>query len=181
MLKRILLFLMRGSIDRIISLTGGINHVTLWNGVNFSREFMFKNQDDKFDTPENLPYLKIGFGQYISGRGDWGGGFEYSCWPIVSVFIDKDLVIRDVEIESEDGRGSASVPRRKANAAKKIANLLVGHKFFSKNERLNYAINWFFNRSVAERYSHYWNIKMRMFSLVIDRDRYLDTSLWTKC
>ena len=173
MLKRFFSLLFSKRADKIIRLTGGNKYVSLWNGMNLSREFMLKDKDGKFTTPCNLPYLKIGFGQYTSGRGDWGGGFEYSCWPIVSVFIDERRIARDIEIEMPDSRGSASANQLDIRLARKLARRAIGKKFISDNRDLMYAIGWFFNHSISDRYKCYWRLKLELLELCTDKEYYM--------
>jgi len=46
-------------------------------------------------SPELYNYgrIEIGFGRVRSGRGDWGGGFEYSSESAFKIVVDKDLKI----------------------------------------------------------------------------------------
>lgn len=41
----------------------------------------------KFDTEK---WFKIKVGKYISGRGDWGGGLDYSSCAVAEVYIGTD-------------------------------------------------------------------------------------------
>ena len=58
------------AIDKIIRLVGE-DKVSMWNGMNWGGEYMFK-LNDEFVKAEQNPLIQVGFGEYISGYGDWG-------------------------------------------------------------------------------------------------------------
>jgi len=61
-------------------------------------------------------WLKIGIGRTISGRGDWGGGFEYSSTFPIRVTIDKDYNIKAVKFDDfYNSRDSEKTQRKCEN------------------------------------------------------------------
>ena len=63
-------------------------YVVSWSGSGVADKDVFDNK-----------WLKIGIGRTRSGRGDWGGGFEYSTTCPISVTIDKDYNIKNVTFD----------------------------------------------------------------------------------
>lgn len=140
-------------LDKLI-LHLGMQHVSLWNGVNYSREFMFFYKRGTGCTPSLYPYLKIKLGEYTSGYGDWGGGFDRCVDSVVDIYIDDKWIIR--HIDRKDGFYNG--PKPSAKFEKKTDKLLkkikVGDKFetylFSA---LNPFIIEFFSHPVEARYN----------------------------
>jgi len=142
-------------IDDLIALTGEQN-VSIWNGVNYSGEFMFKDPQDKsgeFGDPKKTPWLRVGFGCYESGYGDWGGGFSKAQDSMVKILVDKNLCIRDVIREIPFPGQSFD-----KKIEQKLDNLLQfikpGDKFATANPKLLEWLNNIFAVPEDIRYAH---------------------------
>lgn len=74
-------------IDQLIELVGD-EHLEVFNGVTYSGT---RNEtdgtDDKLDFTTTR-WFKIKLGKYVSGIGDWGGGFDRACCAVVEVYVD---------------------------------------------------------------------------------------------
>lgn len=89
------------------------------NGVGYG----FISDDELYDNC----WLEIGIGRVRSGRGDWGGGFEYATDSPLKITIDKNYIIRKVETSSFYNNTES---KRVEDIAKKIAQKLkVGSVF----------------------------------------------------
>ena len=89
------------------------------NGVGYG----FISDDWLYDNA----YLELGFGRVSSGRGDWGGGFEYTSDSAIKITIDKNYRIQKVETKSfYNNRSSQEKERELQFLAESIK---VGMKF----------------------------------------------------
>src|SRR5258708_3411343 len=58
-------------------------------------------------------YIEIGIGRVVSGRGDWGGGFEYSSTsPIILTIDDKYKIIKKKTDSFYNSRSSQEVEKK---------------------------------------------------------------------
>jgi hypothetical protein len=74
-------------IDRLIELVGD-EHLEVFNGVTYSgTRNETDGNSDKLDF-KTTRWFKIKLGKYVSGLGDWGGGFDRACCPVVEVYVD---------------------------------------------------------------------------------------------
>ena len=87
--------------------------VYIKNGVGFgfiSDKYLYDNA-----------FVEIGFGRVTSGRGDWGGGFEYSTTSPLKIVVDKNLIIQKVDTDSfYNSRESKSVEKAAIRLAKRL-------------------------------------------------------------
>lgn len=75
--------------DKLVDLIGG-DALEVYNGVTYSRT---RNDRDADDQPLNLgtdKWFKIKIGQYVSGLGDWGGGFDRAVCAVAEVYVDNN-------------------------------------------------------------------------------------------
>lgn len=142
-------------IDQLITLTGEEN-VAIWNGVNYCREFMFKDPNDKSNAwgdAKKTPWLQIAFGRYVSGYGDWGGGFDRCCEPMVKIRIDEHLAIRDIIRESPfSGTSIDAKKEKKVNSC--LSHIKVGDALMTENTKLVEWISNIFKVPEDVRYAH---------------------------
>ena len=74
-------------VDRLAYLIG-TDTIEIFNGVTYSGT---RNDQDGCDQPLKFntdKWFKIRIGKYISGPGDWGGGFDYASCAVAEVYID---------------------------------------------------------------------------------------------
>ena len=68
--------------DKLVSIIG-TDIIWVYNGRNYYGE---RNKTPiEFDTEK---WFKIGVGRFVSGLGDWGGGFERTTCAVAEVYID---------------------------------------------------------------------------------------------
>lgn len=75
--------------DKLLSVVGS-DDIEVYNGVTYNQTRNDTDADDqhfKFDTEK---WFKIKVGKYISGYGDWGGGFERASCAVAEVYIATD-------------------------------------------------------------------------------------------
>lgn len=74
-------------IDRMIETFG---HLIINNDATYSGGLYGKdaNGDDLPAEVKCEKYFKIKIGELMSGRGDWGGGFDFTCKPFVEIHVD---------------------------------------------------------------------------------------------
>ena len=73
--------------DKLVDLIGS-DALEVYNGVTYSQTRNGRDADDqplKLDTDK---WFKIKIGQYVSGCGDWGGGYSRTCCAVAEVYID---------------------------------------------------------------------------------------------
>lgn len=148
---KLLAKLFKKPIDKLITVTDG--QVAIWNGINYSQEYMLKFPDGKWLDPKEHPWIKVAFGQYRSGYGDWCGG-DYSCDDMVKFFIDKDLIIRNIIRNSPYYNGPKANRRQERAIDRIMKHLKIGDRFKTDNECLMQWIHGFFNVPVEKRYEH---------------------------
>lgn len=142
-------------IDDLIALTGEQN-VSIWNGVNYYGEFMFKDPQDKSNAwgdPKKTPWLRVGFGCYESGYGDWGGGFSKAQDSMVKILVDKNLCIRDV-IRGIPFLGKSEDEKLWKNINRLFVSIKPGDKFATANPKLLEWLNNIFAVPEELRYAH---------------------------
>ena len=64
--------------------------IEVYNGVTYSQT---RNDRDADDQPLNLgtdKWFKIKIGQYVSGIGDYGGGFDRAVCAVAEVYVDNN-------------------------------------------------------------------------------------------
>lgn len=148
---KLLAKLFKKPIDKLITVTDG--QVAIWNGINYSQEYMLKFPDGKWLDPKEHPWIKVAFGQYRSGYGDWCGG-DYSCDDMVKFFIDKDLIIRNI-IRNSPYYNGPRVNRRQERAIDRILQRIkIGDKFETRDANVMQWIKSFFAFPVYLRYRH---------------------------
>ena len=75
--------------DKLLAVVGSEN-IEVYNGVTYSQTRNDTDVDDqpfKFDTEK---WFKIKVGKYVSGYGDWGGGFDRASCAVAEVYIATD-------------------------------------------------------------------------------------------
>lgn len=75
--------------DKLVNLIGS-DAIEVYNGVTYSQT---RNDRDADEQPLNLgtdKWFKIKIGQYVSGIGDWGGGFDRAVCAVAEVYIDNN-------------------------------------------------------------------------------------------
>lgn len=140
-------------IDKMIQFFGP-STVCIWNGINYSQEYMIpmSGRKPKDWKDPNFQWIKIGFGAYFSGSGDWAGGFTNESCSVIGIWIDKDRNIMRVERERpyENGR-----PHLNEKLIDKLYNQLLDvRKFATANEELNAWIQTYFDATPRARYWH---------------------------
>lgn len=73
--------------DKLVDLIGS-DILDVYNGVTYSQT---RNDRDANDQPLNLgtdKWFKIKIGQYVSGAGDWGDGFDRTTCAVAEVYVD---------------------------------------------------------------------------------------------
>ena len=138
------------AVDRIIKLVDK-NKVSIWNGVNYNREFMFK-LNDEWVKPEQNPVIQLGFGEYVSGYGDWGGGFTHSKDDIIKVWVDKDLIVKDKLFNDPYYNGPDIKKLLKWKLRRQFDKIKIGKKLPVKNERILAALRGLFDMPIEQRY-----------------------------
>lgn len=119
-LKDHIKFLRMSTIDKLISICG-LEHTSIWNGVNYYGEFTFDDSSSRYDRSKIVsPWLKIRLGRYVSGMGDWGGGFEYTSTSKVALYVDENSRI----VKIDRGRPYYNGPKYDRKIDKKIDALL---------------------------------------------------------
>ena len=139
-------------IDKLIKVTGG--HVDIWNGINYSKEYMLKYPGGDFLDPKEHPMIKVAFGRYRSGYGDWCSGGDYTSDNMVKFFIDENFVIRNIIRNDPFYNG----PRPKRSQERAIDRILqrikIGDKFETHDANVMQWIKSFFTFPVYLRYRH---------------------------
>ena len=73
--------------DQLVKIIGD-EHIAIFNGVTYGGERLDRDGcDEKIAFPTDK-WFKIRIGKYISGPGDWGGGFEYSSCAVAEIYFD---------------------------------------------------------------------------------------------
>jgi len=75
--------------DKLVEIIGD-NNIEVYNGVTYSQT---RNNHDADDQPLNLgtdKWFKIKIGRYVSGIGDWGGGFDRAVCAVAEVYVDNN-------------------------------------------------------------------------------------------
>ena len=75
--------------DKLLAVVGS-EDIEVYNGVTYSQTRNDTDADDqpiKFDTEK---WFKIKVGKYVSGYGDWGGGFDRASCAAAEVYIATD-------------------------------------------------------------------------------------------
>ena len=147
--------LYRNPIDELIDVTGDRN-LSIWNGVNYCGECMFRDPQFPYDCGDKgkTPWLQIGFGVYVSGPGDWGGGFSKTSSPMVKILIDKDFVIKDVLRESPYYNGKKPDCRQEKKIASLLRRIRPNDRFQTSNSQLSEWIANIFAVPENRRYAH---------------------------
>jgi len=100
------------------------------NGVGYG----FVSDDYLYDNV----FIEVGFGRVRSGRGDWGGGFEYTTDSPLKVVLDKNLIIQKVTTHSFYNSRSSQETEK---LAKKLKDgLVVGEEFKFENAEFKVAV-----------------------------------------
>lgn len=131
-------FFLRMTDEKICKRLGNIAYIRNGMGYGFiSDKFLYDNG-----------YLEVGLGRVTSGRGDWGGGFEYAADSPLKIVIDKHYNIIKTETASfYNSRKSEAVERE----AKKLIKWL-GNKFIVKKPLLRECIDTLFASMPTERH-----------------------------
>ena len=139
------------------------NLVSIWNGMNYYGEFMITapvtdySKPTVWETPENTPWIQLGFGEYHSGYGDWGGGFSHTKDDMVKVCIDKDMIIRKVERISPYYNGPKMTEKQKETELELdflVDHIHIGDKFQTNVENLTRWVDKLFSYPPEKRYKH---------------------------
>ena len=139
------------------------NLVSIWNGMNYYGEFMITapvtdpSKPTAWGTPENTPWIQLGFGIYESGYGDWGGGFSRTQDDMVKVCIDKDMILRKVERISPYYNGPKMTEKQKETERELdflVDRIHIGDKFQTNVENLTRWVDKLFSYPPEERYKH---------------------------
>ena len=146
------------AVDRIIKL---VNKVSIWNGVNYNHEFMFK-LNGEWVKPEQNPVIQLGFGEYVSGYGDWGGGFTHSRDDIIKVWVDKDLVVKDKLFNGPFYNGPDIEKSLKRKLRRQFDKIKIGKKLPVKNEMILAALRDLFDLPVEQRYKETKKLSLSM-------------------
>ena len=75
--------------DKLLAVVGS-EDIEVYNGVTYSQTRNDTDANDqpfKFDTEK---WFKIKVGKYVSGYGDWGGGFDRASCAVAEVYIATD-------------------------------------------------------------------------------------------
>ena len=75
--------------DKLVDLIGS-DVIEVYNGVTYSQS---RNALDADEQPLKLgtdKWFKIRIGQYVSGIGDWGGGFDRAVCAVAEVYVDNN-------------------------------------------------------------------------------------------
>ena len=75
--------------DKLLAVVGS-DDIEVYNGVTYNQTRNDTDADGqhfKFDTEK---WFKIKVGKYISGYGDWGGGFDHASCAVAEVYICTD-------------------------------------------------------------------------------------------
>lgn len=76
-------------------------------------------------------FIEIGIGRVTSGKGDWGGGYEYSSDSPLKIIVDKNCIIQKVKTASF--YNSKESQRIEKVAEKFVSKLKIGTKFIIKD------------------------------------------------
>lgn len=87
-------------------------------------------------------YIELGIGKIISGRGDWGGGFEYASGHALKMVLDKNYIIK--KIWTSAFYNSPESQKAEKIADKIVKKLKVGSKFIVKDKELKKHIDGIF-------------------------------------
>lgn len=104
--------------------------VFICNGIGFSYigdEFLYDNQ-----------YLEVGFGRSTSGRGDWGGGFDYASTTPLNITIDSNFKI--IKIETDSFYNSKESKIEEAKAKEIMKELKIGSTLIIEDEVLKQSL-----------------------------------------
>ena len=75
--------------DKLVDLIGS-DVLEVYNGITYSQSRIARTGDEepiKFGTDE---WFKIKIGKFVSGYGDWGGGFSRACCAVAEVYVNTD-------------------------------------------------------------------------------------------
>lgn len=152
----------RTPIDKLIDLLGP-DTVQVWNGVNYNREFCFRPDNVSSITaikPEDYPVIQIGIGRYVSGRGDWGFGMEYTSQHVVELYVNREGDIVHVTRHGAYYNGSRLHPRVENDVDWYVKRIFSKMKLnLIKYENLNNVLRTYFSAEVPVRYYKYSNTK----------------------
>ena len=73
--------------DKLVEIIGD-NNIEVYNGVTYSQT---RNDRDGCEQPLKFntdKWVKIKIGKYVSGYGDWGGGFDRTSCAVAEVYVD---------------------------------------------------------------------------------------------
>lgn len=145
------------AIDKIIRLVGE-DKVSMWNGMNWGGEYMFK-LNDEFVKAEQNPLIQVGFGEYISGYGDWGGGFSHAKDDIIKVWVDNDLIVKDKLFNDPFYNGPGIKKCLKWRLERQYNKIKIGERLPVTNRKLRAAIDGMFMLPLEKRYEycHRWD------------------------
>lgn len=116
---------------KIFKKLGGIAHIR--NGVGYG----FISDKELYHNG----YIEIGIGRSTSGRGDWGGGFDYATTSPMKITIDNNYKIIKAETDSfYNSKSSKQIER----VAKTFIGRL-GKTFTVKDELLRECIDTVFS------------------------------------
>ena len=123
--------LFKATDKKIFKKLGGIAHIR--NGVGYG----FISDKELYHNG----HIEIGIGRSTSGRGDWGGGFDYATTSPIKITIDKNYKIIKAETDSfYNSKSSKQIER----VAKTFIGRL-GKTFTVKDELLRECIDTIFS------------------------------------
>lgn len=136
-------------IDRLLEFTGS-QLFYFWNGVNYNDEIMLTKDDypqhgmNYYTKKDPPPFFKIGFGQVVSGYGDWGGGFDRTAEPLVEMFVYmNDLSIRTIRISNGFYNGGRPSDKLMKKLKKIMKHIRVADKLETTNTEINQILQLF--------------------------------------
>jgi len=118
------------------------DNIYIRNGVGFG----FISDEELYDNC----WLELGFGEIMSGYGDWGFGVSYTTDTPLKITIDKNYVIQKISTSSFYNSDKSQMIEE--DAKKLINKIKVGDKLNIKREDLSKALNIIFNILPVKNY-----------------------------
>ena len=81
--------------DQLVKIVGS-DVLSIWNGTTYNLTRPTKDENGDELPFKQKRWFKIRIGKFRSGRGDWGGGFEYATSSVAEVYIDRSGTIMHI-------------------------------------------------------------------------------------
>lgn len=146
--------------DKLISILGE-GTVRIWNGVNYSAEYKLSPEGKNAYSciPQEVELIRIDIGNYYSGYGDWGRGFDYTSCPVVELTIDKYGKVRRIDRNTPFYNGKPKSQKIEKKIDKLVSKINLNENLRTCRPRLKTWIDAIFGVDSSIRYSTVYSVE----------------------